>query len=168
MVSPVPRQAEGPEQGHSLTKAVGTGKDEGGAPKHLKKHDEKEDEKAIAKGFAFHPGGHVALAGEAEAPSDEAEELSASAITVAIRLAAFGDGDDEGNEEAEQPEPGKENVEEAQHQIGEGDDPHVVVPVLGHAHTSFILMTDAGHSRAQSPQPTQRVVSILATMPRHT
>lgn len=103
MVSPVPGQAEGPEQGHSLTKVVGTGKDEGGAPKHLKKHDEKEDEKAIAKGFAFHPGGHVALAGEAEAPYDEAEELSASAITVAISLAAFGDGDDEGNEEAEQP-----------------------------------------------------------------
>ena len=74
-------------------------------------------------------------------------------------------GDQQRNKEAQQSQPRKENVEKSQHQIGQGGDPQVIIPLLFHTFTSWISITDAGHSLAHLPQPTHLSSWICACRP---
>lgn len=62
MVSPLPGELEGQEECYDLREIGGTGKYQGGYPKHLKEHGKEENQKAIAKALAFHPMRDVMLA----------------------------------------------------------------------------------------------------------
>lgn len=72
-----------------------------------------------------------------------------------------------GIKEAEQSQPGCHDVEKAQGQICQGQDPEIVVPFFLHVHraASRIVMTLAGHSFAHLPQPTHFPMSTRAMIP---
>ena len=168
VVGPVPGELEGPQQGDHLTQILGPGKDKISIPEHLEKHDKKEDQKAVAEGLALHPAGDILPPGQAKPAPYQPEELSPAAVAVAVPLGPADDGDEQGDKEAEQSQPGEQDVEEAQHQIGEGDDPQIVVPMFFHVPASFSSMTEAGHSFTHLPQPTHLPLSTWAQRPRNT
>ena len=165
VVDPMPRQTESPQQCHCLFKILGAAKYQVCIPQHLEKHDEKEDQKAIAEPLALHPAGNVLFSGQTEPSTQQAKQLSSAAVAVAVALCPFGDRNDQRDEKTQQPQPRKQNVEKAQDQIGQGQRPQVVVPMLFHTDTSQNPMTEAGHSLAHFPQPTHRSVLTLAAIP---
>ena len=57
--------------------------------------------------------------------------MATAAIVVAVAFAASEDGHQQGNEEAYDAKPRKDDVEESKGEIGGGDDPKVIVPLLG-------------------------------------
>ena len=129
------------------------------------KKEDSQDQKAVAEPPALHPPGDVPLPGQAEAPSQQGEELAPAAVAVAVALGPPHQGDDQGDEKAQQAQPGEEDVEKAQGQVAKGEDPEIVEPFLLHTAASRITITEAGHSLAHFPQPTHRLSSTSARRP---
>lgn len=95
-----------------------------------------------------------------------AQQLSAVTVTVAEQLIAPDDGKQKRQAEADESEPGKENVDKAHREIKDGPQPKIVIPMmlLFHALTSTVI-AEAGHSRAQVPQPTHKSSLTSAKLP---
>ena len=113
MVCPLPWEFKGPEKCHDLREAFGACKDQDRCPKHLKKHGKEENQEAVAKGFAFHPLGNIVFARETKTATEEAKELSASAVAIAIAFVALSNRNDEGHKEANEAQPGKQDIEKS-------------------------------------------------------
>ena len=161
----MPRQPERPKQSDGLAQLLRAGKDQICAPEHLEEHQQKKAQKPVAERLAFHPPGNIGPPGEAEASTQQAEQLSPSTRAVAVALIPARKGDDQRDEKAEEAQPGKEDVEEAQHQIEERGDPEEVIPALFHGRFSSSVIMVAGHSAAHLPQPTHRSASTRAVIP---
>ncbi len=123
VIGPVPRQLECPEQRDNLPKIPGSRKNQICIPEHLEKHEEEPDQEAISKGLALHPFGNVLFPGKAKTPSQQAEHLPPAAIAVAVAFRSTDNGDDQRDEKEEQADPGKQDVEKTQDQIGQFHDP---------------------------------------------
>ena len=136
MVSPLPGQLKGPQKGDRLSEIFDTGKYQAGIPEHLEKHDEKEDQKTISKPLAFHPPGNIFSAGQTKTSAQQTEQLSAAAVAVAVSFGAANCGDQQRDKETKKSQPGEENVDESQNQVGEGQNPKIIIPVLFHDETS--------------------------------
>lgn len=146
VIGPVPRQLERPQKRYRLPEILCACEHQIGVPQHQEKHGEEKDQESITEDLALHPARDILLPGKAEPATQQAEQLAASAVAIAVTLGSFRDGDDQRNEEAEQSQPCKQDVEESQHQIAKRYDPEIVIPFLFHAVTSRISITVAGHS----------------------
>ena len=107
-----------------------------GVPEHLEEHDEKENQKTVSKSFTFHPPGDISSAGQTKTSAQQTEQLSAAAVAVAVSLGAADCGDQQRDKETKKSQPGEENVDESQNQVGEGQNPKIIIPVLFHDETS--------------------------------
>ena len=136
VVGPLPGQAERPEQGDHLPEILDPRKDQVGVPEHLEEHDEKENQKTVSKSFTFHPPGDISSAGQTKTSAQQTEQLSAAAVAVAVSLGAADCGDQHRDKETKKSQPGEENVDESQNQVGEGQNPKIIIPVLFHDETS--------------------------------
>ena len=90
------------------------------------------------------------------------KELTTAAEKVAVHLVATEYGNKQRKQETEHPQPGKEDIEESQDQVGSRENPEIVVPVLLHQTTSPISMIAAGHSAAHRPHPMHKSSSTQA------
>ena len=77
----------------------------------------EKDQESITEDLALHPARDILLPGKAGPATQQAEQLAASAVAIAVTLGSFRDGDDQRNEEAEQSQPCKQDIEESQHQM---------------------------------------------------
>ncbi len=84
VVGPVPGQLEGPQQGDHLFQVPGPGKDQLGVPQHQEEHGKEKDQESAAERLAFHPAGHIPLAGEPEPPARHPEQLAPAAVAPAM------------------------------------------------------------------------------------
>lgn len=120
-------------------------------------------------GFAdqLRQSGHILPAGEPETAADKSKQLSPAAILIAIGFAAFHNGYGQGYKKAEKPQPGEQDIEKAQDQVGKRKYPEIVIPFLFLFHHSAAsnLITLAGHSTTHFPHPTQRSLSIWGLCP---
>lgn len=93
--------------------------------------------------------------------------MSSAAVFAAVSLISLHNGDEKGDEKAEQAEPGKQDVEKSQNQISKGNDPEVIIPffLLLHGSATSILIMLAGHSLAHFPHPMHRALLTSAQMP---
>ena len=82
MVSPVPGQLEGPQQGDRLPQIPHTGEHQIGVPQHQKEHGEEKGEKSVSERLAFHPFGDVFPAGQPEAPAQQPKQLAPAAVAA--------------------------------------------------------------------------------------
>lgn len=87
------------------------GENQIGVPKHQKKHRKEKDQKTVTEGLALHPARDIPLAGKTEPAAQQAEQLPTPAVTVAVGLCALCDGKNQRNEEAQKPQPRKQNIE---------------------------------------------------------
>jgi len=96
--------------------------------------------------------------------AEQLKELSTITVVIAVILVSRQQGKGERCEKADHTEPCEQNIDKAQREIHDGEDPKVLIPSrppLPHVCTS-IRMTSAGHSRLHIPQPTQRAGSTTA------
>lgn len=165
VIRPVPRQLEGPQQCDHLAKVLDPRENQIGIPEHQEEHGEKEDQEAIPKSLAFHPVRNIPFPGQANAAAQQPEQLAPPAVAVTVPFVPADDGKQEWEDKADQANPGEQDMDKPQDEIDQGEDPEIVVPVFFHSAASRMVITVAGHSRAQMPQPTQRTGSTWAVMP---
>ena len=168
VVRPLPGQFEGPEEFNELAEFFCSRKDLPAVPEHQREHGHKEGQKAEAKPSAAQKFRRVPVGRETQLAAQQREELPPAAVSAAVGLAAAEERNQQGNGEAEQAQPGEEDVEAAQQQVGRGGQPEVVVPVFFHASASRSSITEAGHSRAHFPQPTHLAAFTTARTPSGT
>ena len=91
---------------------------------------QEEYQETISESSAFHPGGNVTLSRQTELSAQQSKQLSSSAVAVAVALVSLDQRNNQRNKKAKQAQPGKQDIEESQNQIGEGCNPEIVVPVF--------------------------------------
>lgn len=105
--------------------------------------------------------------GKSESSPYKGKQLPSSAIFITVCLIAVYNRYEERDEKAEKSQPGEKDIEKSQDQIGEGDDPEVIIPLLFSFHysvTSNVIML-AGHSFTHLPHPTHKSLLIKALTP---
>lgn len=117
--------------------------------------------------MGFQPFRYVFFARKSKSAADKGKQLPSAAILIAIRLIAFYHCNQQRNKKAQQPKPCKQDIKKSQNQINQRCNPKEIVPflVLFHSATSSNVMTLAGHSFAQSPQPTHSSLLTPAQIP---
>lgn len=110
----VPGQTECPQQRDHFAQAGCTGCDQIGGKQHVEEHNEEENQKSVAEPFLLEKAQYRTVAGQMQAFSEQLKELTASAVTVAVRLVSADDCDGERDEEADEAQPCKQDVEKSQ------------------------------------------------------
>ena len=98
----MPRQPERPKQSDGLAQLLRAGKDQICAPEHLEEHQQKKP-KTRSGTPCFSSTGEYRPAGEAEASTQQAEQLSPSTKAVAVALIPARKGDDQRDEKQRRP-----------------------------------------------------------------
>jgi hypothetical protein len=162
-IRPVPGQPERPQQRHRRPQPGGSAGHQPGGIEHAAEHGKEKDHEPVSERPALHPIRHLVAPGKPCLAAQHPQQLSPVAVPVAEQLVAAEDGEQQGQAEADEPQPGKQDVHEPQREIDKGPQPQPMVPMmlLFHGLTST-WMADAGHSRAQRPQPTHRSSSTWA------
>ena len=103
----IPRQAESPQQSDHLLQIGGACKNKPCRVQHLPKHYKEECQKSIAEPMAFQPFRHRFITGKFQLFSQNAKQLSASAIAITVRFVTAKKRDEQGNKKAQKPQPCK-------------------------------------------------------------
>jgi len=115
------------------------------------------------------PFGRELFPGKPQTGAEEREELAPAAVPGAESLLALEEREEKRNEEVNHPEPGENDVEEAEREIDYRPHPQKIVPVpLFHSETSLATTAPDGQAAAHKPQPTHNETSTDAKHPRDT
>ena len=141
IIRPEPEDLEDPQECHRLREIPDSGKDQGGVKKHLHEHHKEKGQEAVSEPPALHPAGNILFPGKTEASAQEAQKLPSAAVPVTAALGAGDHGNAQRDKEAEQSQPGGHDIEKAQGQICQGQDPEIVVPFFLHVHRAAVSYT---------------------------
>ena len=131
---------------------------------HIGKHGQKKRQKTVAESAGAQPRRQFLPRGKTQTAAEQLKELPAITVVIAVSLVPRQQGKAERRKKTDHAEPCKQNIDKAQREIHDGEDPKVLIPSrppLPHVCTS-IRMTSAGHSRLHIPQPTQCAGSTVA------
>lgn len=113
IVCPIPRQFDGPEKCHHFFQISCAFEYQIGAEKHIEKHDKKENQKSITEPFAPQEFGDIFFPGKPQFIPQQVKELSSAAEFIAVHFIPTKNGNEQRDEEAQQPNPCKENIEKS-------------------------------------------------------
>ena len=168
-IGPAPGDPEGPEELDRLTEGGRAGAHQPGLEQHVPKHGQEEGQESVPEPLGVHPGGRGLVAGTLQAAAQLHAQLAPAAQVVAEPLVAAEDGEAQGRQKVDHPQPGEQDVEKSQGKIDDRPDPEIVVPALLLFHRSSVLSASAiqpaGQALAHRPQPTQVPASISAQHP---
>ena len=81
--------------------------------KHIEKHNEKENQQSITKPFAPQEFRNIFFPGKSQLIAQQVKELTSAAEFIAVHFIPAKNGNEQRNEEAQQPNPCKENIEKS-------------------------------------------------------
>ena len=113
MIRPIPRQFDVPKECDHFFQISCAFEYQIGAKKHIEKHDEKENQKSITEPFAPQEFGNILFPGKPQFIPQQVKELSSAAEFIAVHFITAKNGNEQRDEEAQQPNPCKENIEKS-------------------------------------------------------
>jgi len=113
VICPIPRQFDGPKECDHFFQISCAFEYQIGAKKHIEKHDEKENQKSITEPFAPQEFGDIFFPGKSQLVAQQVKELPSAAEFIAVHFIPTKNGNEQRDEEAQQPNPCKENIEKS-------------------------------------------------------